>query len=40
MQSTRNQQNDVVNHVAVRDEVKEGGQWLNCMIAHMLEFDD
>lgn len=39
MQSTRNQQNDIVNHVAVRDEVQESRQWLDGMVAQMLEFN-
>lgn len=40
MQCARDQQNDIVNHVAVRDEVQECGQRFNGMITQMLEFDD
>lgn len=40
MQCARNQQNNVVNHVAVCDKVQECGQWLDGMIAQVLEFDD
>lgn len=39
MQCAGDQQNDVVDHVAVGDEVQKGGQWFDGMVAHMLEFD-
>lgn len=40
MQCARDQQNDVVDHVAVRDKVQECGQRLDGMVAQVLEFDD
>lgn len=39
MQRARDQQDDVVDHVAVRDVVQEGGQRLDRMVAHVLELD-
>lgn len=39
MQRAGDQQNDVVDHVAVRDEVEERGQRLDGMVAQMLELD-
>lgn len=40
MQRSSDQQNDIVDHVAVRDEIQEGGQRLDGMVTQMLEFDD
>lgn len=40
VQRSGDQQNDVVDHVAVGDEIQEGGQRLDGMVAHVLEFDD
>ena len=40
MQSSGDQQNDVVDHVAVSDEVQECRQWLDGMVAQVLEFND
>uniref|UniRef100_A0A8W7PC19 Uncharacterized protein n=1 Tax=Anopheles coluzzii TaxID=1518534 RepID=A0A8W7PC19_ANOCL len=39
VQRARDQQDDVVDHVAVRDVVQEGGQRLDRMVAHVLELD-
>lgn len=39
VQSARDEQNDVVDHVAVRNEVEEVRQRLHGMIAHVLELD-
>lgn len=35
-----NQQDDVVDHVAVGDEVEEGRQWFDSVISHVLELND
>lgn len=40
VQRAGDQQNDVVDHVAVRDEVEERRQRLDGMVAHVLELDD
>lgn len=40
MQGASNQQDDVVDHVAVGYEVEKGGQRLNGLVAHVLKFDD
>lgn len=40
VQSTSDQQNNIVNHIAIGDEVQETGQRLHSMIAHMLELND
>ena len=37
MQRSRDQQDDVVYHVTVRDEVQKGGQLAAGVIAHVLE---
>lgn len=39
MQCARDQQNDVIDHVTVRDEVQEGGQRLDGMVSQMLELN-
>lgn len=40
VQSASDQQDDVINHVAVSDEVQECGQWLNRVVPEVLEFND
>lgn len=40
VKGTGDQQNDVVDHVAVRDVIEERAERLHGMIAHMLELDD
>lgn len=40
MECASDEQDDVVDHVAVGDEVEEGRQWLDSVISHMLELDD
>lgn len=40
VQSTSNQQDDVINHVAVSNEVQERRQWLDRMIPEVLELND
>lgn len=39
MQCARDQQDDVVNHVAVRDEVQKGGQRFDGMVSQVLELN-
>lgn len=39
VQRARDQQNDIVDHVAVRDEVQESRKRLNGLIAKMLELN-
>lgn len=39
VQCASDQQNDVVNHVAVGDEVQECRQWLDGMVAQVLELN-
>lgn len=38
VQRARDQEHDVVDHVAVRDEVEEGGQGARGLVPHVLEF--
>jgi len=40
VKSAGDQQYDVIDHVTVRDVIKERAQWLHSMIAHVLELDD
>lgn len=40
MQGTRNQKYDIVDHVAIGDEVKELWKRLHGLISHMLEFNN
>lgn len=40
MQSSSNQQNDIIDHVAVGDEIQKSRQRFNGMISQVLEFDD
>lgn len=40
MQRASDQQNDIVNHVTVRDEIQERGQRLDGMVTQMLEFNN
>lgn len=39
MECPCDQQDDVVDHVAVSDKVEEGRQWLVGVISHVLELD-
>lgn len=39
VQRARDQQYDIIDHIAVRDKVQEVGQRLHRMVAHMLELD-
>lgn len=40
MEGSRNQENDVVDHVAISYKVQKLGQRLDGVIAHMLKFND
>lgn len=39
MEGARDQQDNIVDHVAVSDKVQEGGQRLYSVIPHVLEFN-
>lgn len=39
VEGSGDQQDDVIDHVAVGDEVQESRQWLDCVISHVLELD-
>ena len=39
VESPGDEQDDVVNHVTVGDEVQESREWLDCVISHMLELN-
>lgn len=39
-QSTLEQKHNILNHVFVSDEVKEGGKWLNSLRSKVLEFSN
>ena len=40
MQSSCNEENNIVNHVSVGDEVHEAGHGSSSMVAHVLELGD
>lgn len=40
MKGASDEKNDVIDHVAVCDEIQEGWEWLNGMISHVLELDN
>lgn len=40
VEGARDQQDDVVDHVAVGDEVEEGGEGASRVVAHVLELGD
>lgn len=40
MECASDEKNDVINHVAVSDEIQESWKWLNGMISHVLELND